>query len=228
MRISSSNSSRLYLLNATQTVSDPEAKTVILSNSTSSSTSEVESSFIPCIPTESFLAATTWQFKVEGSQGKTYNIFMDTMIANCSCPDCSFRHKVCKHIYFIVGRVAQYPELLEQMHHDDILQGLLTHELNQRLFQRIFNRTRKKEQNDDDDNNETLIKTEDMCPICFENEFITTNTLFCPCCNKAVHTSCMRMWWSHQKNTCPLCRGSFPSPQERRIVNDDECLVKLH
>jgi hypothetical protein len=222
-RIRSAHSSRLFLLNATQTILLENGEEIFRHSSLADG-----SNFNPEEEELASQNASSWSFCVEGSTGKNYDVYLDSMIANCSCPDCAFRHKLCKHIYFVIERVAQLPELVNNMDHDDVFQGLLTPELNQKLVNRIFRRQKKP--NEEEEGAAQKIEAEEPCPICFETEFVVTNTTSCPCCNKSMHMSCMRMWWQRRKTTCPLCRGPFRPPRRlgrTQAEEEDQCLSKL-
>lgn len=220
-RIHSANREKLYLISATRSCPANDGSTNIMVSSMPRDDTVIDEA--------SDMAS--WQFQVEGTSGTTYDVFMDGMITNCSCPDCVFRHKVCKHIYFIVTRVGQYESLLGEMDSDTVQQGILTYELDTKLINRIFRDRASKPSSNNDEEGEKQ-QFEDACGICFEDDFGSVAVVICPACEKPFHQACMEMWWARRRATCPLCRGSFPAPRgllsrRRGRGNNDDCLAKL-
>ena len=56
------------------------------------------------------------KFNVKSTSGKTYTVIVNNFLS-CTCPDCQFRDKRCKHIDFIMERVLH--EKYPQPYYDD-------------------------------------------------------------------------------------------------------------
>ena len=55
-----------------------------------------------------------WKFIVKGTTND-YELLIDDKLISCSCPDFSQRGKICKHLYFIIGKIAQNTNLLTKL-----------------------------------------------------------------------------------------------------------------
>ena len=133
---------------------------------------------------------------------------MNNRFSSCSCPDYAQRRSVCKHMMFIIGRIAQDQSALFNMKSDvhnifDIKKNL-TEVLVTRLHKRIETQKPPLTQ----PTKETESEMDDCC-ICFEELTLTStpkNLLsVCFTCKHFFHKSCMDRWISIKK-TCPLCR----------------------
>lgn len=143
-----------------------------------------------------------WYFTVQGFSGSMYNITITPDETSCTCPDFTQRRKICKHIYYIVGRVAQDKEALKNIneHTTNIfeIKEDLTEALKIRLNKRLEKPTIVKEKQKK--------KLDDDCSICFEGMTSGNTTL---CVNgHNFHKSCM-VRWLKVKHNCPLCRGGI-------------------
>ena len=56
-----------------------------------------------------------WTFYVQGTSFNVYEIFFSKTKVKCSCPDCHTRNYTCKHIIFIIGKVAKNENVLESI-----------------------------------------------------------------------------------------------------------------
>ena len=152
-----------------------------------------------------------WNFKVMGSVGKNYDIVLNPRKVSCTCFDFKNRRRICKHIYFIVGRIAQDRNTLYKMGNDIntnvfSLNSNLTEILISRLTKRIDHPDKKKEKKE--------VSIDNDCSICFEE--IKNSISQCGTCKKHFHDECISMWLQRKKN-CPLCRGSWSI---KKVVED--------
>jgi len=81
-----------------------------------------------------------WSFKVEGFSGRNYTVIIGRDKINCTCPDYKIRQNICKHLYFIVGRIACCSESMSMLENTDGLDEssfrLISDKLCERMFQR--------------------------------------------------------------------------------------------
>lgn len=149
-----------------------------------------------------------YEFMVEGSTGTNYKVSILSGSSldekppqgnlKCTCPDFYRRHKLCKHILFIVCRVYKSAHLLQN-----------TDDLNVDLIQRGIDFSI--------DNREptTIDSTVEMdCCICYET--ITGLKQKCSTCSGVYDSSCINMWLSRNK-TCPCCRSRWSDSIYKKI-----------
>ena len=138
-----------------------------------------------------------WVFQVQGFSGNHYTVNINSEECNCTCPDYTQRHNICKHVFFIIGRIAQDQNCLLKFNKSVNIFDIkpdLTQILKKRLVGRLGNvevvAETEKSRNDFED-----------CCICFE-DVIGNNTNFqCFQCKQYIHKQCITKW---KKNTCPL------------------------
>lgn len=149
-----------------------------------------------------------WNFEVEGNVGIIYNVEFNTHKMSCTCIDYTARKKVCKHIYFIIGRIMNDIELVNQIGEKTNIsifniRGNLSEKLNLVLNPRL--NIHKKEETDEE------IAPDGHCTICFEefkNSQETVNN--CGKCHNFFHKECINIWLKRAPNcNCPLCRSPW-------------------
>lgn len=151
-----------------------------------------------------------WMFVVEGSTGMNYDVVINKDGMKCSCFDCKSRNRVCKHIYFIIYRIAQNEDLFKKLDADlstnMFVDGdALTTSLKSRLESRLQSESKK----EDNDTKDPPPKTfEDPCCICFDHIEQGDEEEECHTCKKAFHEACIRVW-RRRNPTCPLCRSTW-------------------
>lgn len=168
-----------------------------------------------------------WEFVVLGTSRRSYDVTISNNSLSCNCPDCQKRHRICKHIYFIVGRIAQDEETLQRMNNNlgsNIYEICPT--LNEKLNDRLFSTevVSKKQ---------TIAPRYTTCTICFEDmenvealakevrvesEALATFGCVecCGICRNGYHTECIKIW-TQKNTTCPCCRSPWlgnDSPNE--------------
>ena len=159
---------------------------------------------------------------VEGSTGKHYLVELKKVDGCCcDCPDFEKRGEMCKHIFFVLVRVAKTPV-------SEVATDADTFVLSDDLVTRIKNAT-----------DPTHAVTESFearltneCGVCYEDfTEIDKDLRKCTTCLKALHDSCMELWIRSCATrghpcTCPYCRG-YMSTASKRTREEDDCLSKL-
>ena len=165
-----------------------------------------------------------WSFLVKGTTNN-YHLSINSEEINCSCPDFSQRGRICKHLYFIIGRIGQCEDIINTLE-TDIEKGqrgsvLTEAELNtvhnslvSRLSQRIF----AKINNKNDNNDETRkLEVDGDCSICYESlsegDIMKCRDGNAPHCNGYFHTICINDWLKHNPS-CPHCRRGWAKMAE--------------
>lgn len=149
-------------------------------------------------------------FVVSGSVGVKYRIIIGTRGMSCTCPDFKLNSSICKHIYFIFGKIMKYDistlrGLCENMniyqYFSDFLETLQSH-----LKQKV---TR--------DLNVQNVRNNEYCVICFEEFQFTegSSAIYekCQHCQNIFHKECI-VRWRMNKNTCPLCNTTYTSTHD--------------
>lgn len=158
----------------------------------------------------------SWSFVVRGSTGKIYDVVLSETKVSCSCFDCKQRRRICKHIYFIIGRIAQNKDLLVQM--GDNL-NVNVFELDPSLSLKISNRIWPSENSlpsTTDESNSSDAERDNTCSICYEDVTIEPlggngsqhSKTNCKSCKNVFHTDCIRIW-TNRNPTCPMCRTAW-------------------
>ena len=148
-----------------------------------------------------------WDLSVKGSSKSIYKIILSSKYIKCKCMDFTIRKKVCKHLYFILGRILKNSQITNSINSvTDIVEN----------YSNISNMLKEVLHNHMNDSSKTLEKLEydnnDMCCICFE-PFGDENVDQCTMtCKNTFHSECINLWLSKNDN-CPLCRSSWINPQ---------------
>lgn len=147
-----------------------------------------------------------WNFSVEGTTGNIYNVNFNKEKLSCTCPDYRLRNNICKHIYFIIGRVLKDLSLMDELGNSpDISIFSVAKDLSERLNNVLYDRLNKQKV----EPNNLTIPEEECCPICYEDyeENESADSLSrCNVCKKFIHTECLNVWLKRGGN-CPLCRS---------------------
>jgi len=178
---------------------------------------------------EQFEEENEWCFIVKGTTND-YTIEIKQNNFNCTCPDFGKRGRICKHLYFIIGRIAQCDDLIITLE-SDIEKGTrdsimnfeelktLTAGLVYRLRERL-NTSSKLDKHETIQSN----KIQGDCSICYE-ELSHSEVLSCkygiePHCTGYFHEECISAWL--QKNSsCPLCRRKWNSKYSNTHETDE-------
>jgi hypothetical protein len=159
------------------------------------------------------------KFRIRGSSLNIYKQKLDKKEFYCSCPDHTTRDNFCKHLLFLIGKVAGqttmaqnlciYNNLWDEDHYKIVSEDLI-----ERLKKRLNKDIEKEICNDEQ------IILED-CPICFEK--IDNNEKIYKCknvCNNYFHYDCINKWINAKKTkaTCPLCRTVI-------VINENDSYI---
>ena len=137
-----------------------------------------------------------WTFYVQGTSFNVYEIFFSKTKVKCSCPDCQTRNYTCKHIIFIIGKVAKNENVLESIT-INLNSVKLTDDLTQELKKRLNKRLEKKETD-----NTVEIIAED-CIICFDPiTTINKSEQECKVCKIVYHVNCINRWLNTTMSCC--------------------------
>lgn len=151
-----------------------------------------------------------WKFQVGSPSGKTYEQVLTPTTFSCSCPDHEGKKTFCKHLLFLVARVACQMELAtrisnrpnttwkEAPYHACVASwaNRLTHLIDASAVPRTIPEDKK-----------------GHCTICYEELDAESQSLVSctTTCHNWFHTECMSNWLSHGHSTCPLCRAEWTS-----------------
>lgn len=139
-----------------------------------------------------------WKFIVRGSTGNRYSVSISSNSVFCNCFDCKRRKSACKHIYFIVGRVAQDGELLSRMG------SQLNYPILDQITPKLLARLRRTGEVPGEV--PPMPPRDTTCSICYED--LTDQPEQCKKCNNGYHDECIKLWLQN-KDTCPMCRTNW-------------------
>lgn len=161
-----------------------------------------------------------WKFNVRGQSKKVYEQNLKPDLFSCSCPDHTTKHTFCKHLLYLVARVAIQMELagtISENKNNWTDNAFNTCALS--WISRLKNHINKEKK--------TEVNTEaigDACPICFEDMKETESLVKCvTTCKKYFHQDCIKLWLSSDHDTCPLCRADWVESEE----TPDELVVNI-
>ena len=161
-----------------------------------------------------------WHFVVQGETKSEYNVIFSDNVVNCSCPDCKWNKRTCKHIIFIIGRVAKDMSFLNGIT-SDLKSIKMDDKLNDKLTKNLRTRLHGK------DEQTRLTTCEDDCIICFESiDSVIITEQQCTVCKIIYHKECIDRWLNQYQrgNTgnCAHCKQPWVKSNP-----DDDCLAKL-
>lgn len=160
-----------------------------------------------------------WLFDVEGSTGNIYEVNISNNIT-CECIDFHKRHKICKHIYFIIGKVLDKKIWLNSLIKEDpdinLFNTITEINLNEYIHNKIYEKTNKKELKEkelkENENEKDLsYLCDEVCGICYDNfqkEDLVDKIENCLLCKNYLHKSCLKVWLP-RSCTCPYCRTKW-------------------
>lgn len=161
------------------------------------------------------LSAEDNKFKVFAQSLKEYTIKIEKLENNkdkmtCTCMDFVMRKKTCKHIYFLVCKIAKCESKIVHLNkHLDVIK------------KSIFDNIKKIKHNEEI--KEIEYNKDEMCSICYD-ELGESNCIKCESsCENYFHNNCMSMWLK-KANTCPLCRTIWSSSSN---VDDALSMLKI-
>lgn len=153
-----------------------------------------------------------WIFKVRGQSKNIYEQVLYTSFS-CSCPDHRTKRSFCKHLLYLIARVAVQMDLASHLSNDknlwnDTAYTICNDSWIERLKSRISNITKPT----------TCIGTD--CPICFEE--MKETEIFSQCistCKNYFHKECIELWINSSHDTCPLCRAKWVEEEEEAVIS---------
>jgi len=151
----------------------------------------------------------TWTIDVKGLTNN-YVITLSPNLLKCTCPDYQERENFCKHLYFIILKVAGcYQIILDH-------QLGITKKMNIASFNKLDNNLiniiiehfeKNKESDDSGEPSKKKRKVTHECLICLEEITDVTETQECLTqCHKHFHKDCLSKWLRVNR-TCPHCRS---------------------
>lgn len=167
------------------------------------------------------IADDEWKFTVRGQSNNVYEQILKPESFHCSCPDHFKRKTFCKHLLFLVGRVAMQMELASKVNtnkanwKETSFQACVSSWIN-RLKNRI--------------SVEKKIEpfTGGDCPICFEEMKETEEITKCvTTCKNNFHKECIKLWLESSHTTCPLCRATWIEANDKITEENAEIEVKI-
>lgn len=154
-----------------------------------------------------------WYFTIQGYSGNSYETIITPNSMSCTCPDFQQRNKLCKHLYFIIARIAKDTDSLKKIKEETNI-----FDINPDFSEEIKQRLRNRLENSNFLENENENENED-CVICFENMINRHQKVSCQECKNKFHKACISKWL-RKKDTCPLCRTKIVINQTQQLSND--------
>lgn len=143
-----------------------------------------------------------WDFVVEGTRGINYDVCFSSKGMTCECPDFEKRGRNCKHMFFVIGRIAQMNLGKFESDQSDFNVFELFPNLIETLEKVLIRRL-------DTTHQDEILTSKDDCCVCFES-MEKGSLVDCRMCKNLFHDSCMTQWLSNAaRNNCPLCRTSW-------------------
>lgn len=148
-------------------------------------------------------------FFVCGTTQNTYEVVFGKNNVHCSCMDFQIHKHLCKHLYFLIGKVGKLN--LQQIQNmfgygEPVLKKTSFFSRKEKGFKIISNKiveiieknVEKMKRGDG----------ENCCCICLETLEKKDRCIECEKCKNLFHSACIR-FWLNKRNKCPLCRFSF-------------------
>lgn len=145
-----------------------------------------------------------WTFKLRGQSNNTYEQVLSSTSFSCSCPDHKSRATFCKHLLFLVARVAVQMELASKLQQNKANWKTTAFDACVAAWiNRLKNHTTM-------NSGSVVEKVDGDCAICFEEMKSSDELVKCNLtCKNVFHKDCMKQWLNSGHNTCPLCRADW-------------------
>jgi hypothetical protein len=147
-----------------------------------------------------------WNFNIRGQSNKVYKQILTPTKFSCACPDHCLRKGFCKHLLFLICRVAVNQSLAKELFENNNKWNLnIFNCISFLLIDRLKNRM---ENNKPKEISCNAIGSD--CSICFEE--MKNGEIFSQClttCKNYFHKECIDLWTNSGHNNCPLCRGRW-------------------
>ncbi len=161
------------------------------------------------------LSLSHWKFNVRGQSNRIYEQNLEPSKFSCSCPDHCTKRTFCKHLLFLIARVAVQIDLASIISENknnwtptsfDICASSWINRLKNHI-----NKEKKVESN----------AIGNDCSVCFEEMKEGDKLVKCiTTCKNYFHDGCLSLWLSSGHDTCPLCRAKWSQNE-----NDNNDLV---
>jgi Ring finger domain len=153
------------------------------------------------------ISETQWDFKVRGQSKNIYQQTLTPFQFTCSCPDHKTKQTFCKHLLFLVARVAVRIDIASKLSNDKTLWGEIYFNLCSVAW---IERLKSRMENENKPKTTAPSAIGNDCPVCFEemkdgeslSQCITT-------CKNYFHSECIQLWLSSGHSNCPLCRATW-------------------
>jgi len=156
------------------------------------------------------------EFKVVGTTNNVYTVTIDND-PRCTCPDCAYRGKICKHIYFIMLRIMQINGDVKNHYNNNELLEMFYY-----IPAYVSNDMALKQEKKKD----IKQKFDDKCPICLDNITEKSKNLdYCKYgCGKSVHQTCLTIWQKSNKVSlkCFFCRHDWDVGMKHDDLDDSD------
>ncbi len=155
-----------------------------------------------------------WKFNVRGQSNRIYEQNLKPELYSCSCPDHTTKHTFCKHLLFLLVRVATQMDLAaiiteNKKNWNSVVFEICAASWLDRLKNHI---NTPKTQN-------TCKAIGSDCSVCFEEMKKDEKIVNCTTtCKNYFHDNCISMWLSTGHDTCPLCRAKWLIQENNDLV----------
>jgi len=140
-----------------------------------------------------------WILTVKGQSKSVYKILICKNKVKCRCMDFNIRKNVCKHMFFILGRILKDSKIINKVNKIQDIENNFNF-ISENLKKVLVNHVSCKE------DIEIEYDKNECCSICFE-EFGDEDIQQCELtCKNVFHTECINLWLA-SNNSCPLCRS---------------------
>ena len=146
-----------------------------------------------------------FQVNVLGSTKTPYQLYFFRAGVECSCLDFKLRNRICKHLFFIIGKVSGSTTIFNEIKTLEDFTPAILEEIKENLKKKID--TQKQEKHNTNEN-VISIERDDYCAVCMA-DFENQKNLKCNTCQHVFHQNCLESWWAtnfQNKLRCPMCR----------------------
>lgn len=158
-------------------------------------------------------------FFVCGTTNNTYSVTFGKQNVSCTCMDFQIHEHLCKHIYFLIGKVGKVtlPQIENLFAFGKPALTPLSNffRRRQKRFHLICNKIVEIIQK----NVEEMKRGdgEKDCCICLDTLEKNDRCIDCHECKNLFHSTCINLWLNN-KRRCPLCRTNITNNSIRIIV----------